>query len=965
MATTIQFNGRTTAIPGSYSEVDASGLAKAGLGATGIIALLGEASGGKPYSAADADFDGFYRISNPGKVARVFRAGDMLEAGSLLFDATKDPNIPSSAQEVLFVKVNPSTPSTRTLYDDTGAIWGVVSSKDYGLHTTQLSLDIAAGTNGGKLVTVYANYDAAIEEYDDVGASEWFTVSHRIPASLGDISVTVGATTFTGTLSLDAGMVFTADTGTVGAITANGCGDEPSNPWNAGVASFVSDAAGDTTQSVIVYGISGGVPASETIVLTGVVPANGVTNFTKVHGIFKPATTGNVTVSSVGPVTFDVLPPALTWAGCMVRATDGQLEVNKGALSFSAEAATTKTLLVVGQAGGVPTMESVTLNGTAVVPTTSTDWDYVVAVFGYEVENARTVTMRGMLWADDTEASLVSSSTSDNGVEVLVFGKNDAGALASELVTLGGTTPVVTDTAWDIIYGFMVADQDSDAFVGTIALSTAASSIVTKGATMTSFTLVTAAAASKSAGRIKPLGWHVGGGQAGGGTTLAYNWAGLTGDNGIIYMGEDADGDFQGVSKAAGSAGTTTEKFSRLDAIVFEGGIGGSVTAAQSIVAWSLTNSSYASLQEVADFFDAFEGVTFTLVTTKATTLDLDDLDQTTALVDASTLGTFYGIGYDVAKELNDKSSYVEVALGTTTFKGGPMNGAGMFLTGGTEGATAFADWQAALDMLKGFRVNTVVPLTDDSAVHAACVTHATYMAGAGRSERDVVLGAASAETLAQLKTRARELNTRHARLCIQDVVRFNTDGAKEQFPPYFTACLAAGMQSGAAAGEPLTWKYINAINVVGRDNSYTVVDDLNEMIQAGLHVIEPVPNIGFRWARGVTTYLIDNNLAFIEASTNNAVNLAVYEFRRAMEIAVGRRGYDGTVATALGTAVAILGELVGTASNPGVITGYRNLSITLEDDVMTVDVEIAPVSPVNFVKNTLHLVSASFAAAA
>lgn len=898
---------------------------------------------------------------------RTFREGDLLEAGNILFDATKDPNIPSSAQEVLFVKVNPSTQSTRTFYDDTGAIWGVVSSKDYGLHTTQLALDIEDGTDGGKLVTVYANYDGTIEEFDNIGTDAWFTVAHRIPATLGNLTATIGATSFTGTLALDAGLSLSFVTGTVGTTAANGCADEPSVAWSgSSVVTLVSDNAGDTTQSAIVYGISGGVPASETIALNGTTPVAGSTSFTRVHGIYKPTTLGNVTASRSGPVTLDVLAAAEVWAGCMWRSSDGQIESAKGALSFAADAATTKTFLVVGSAGGSPTMEQVTLNGTTPVETTQTDWDYIVAVFGYEVENARTVTMTGVLWADDTEARFVSSSTSDVGVEVLLFGKNDSAALASEVVTLNGTTAVETAAAWDIVYGFMLADQDDDAWAGTVTLSTSsASAIQYKSGTSVAagrITAFVASAAAKSAGRIVPMGWHVGGGQAGGGTTLAYDWTGLTGDNAVIYVGEDANGDFQGVSKAAGTSGTTTEVFTRLDALVFEGGIGGTATNAQSISAWSLTHTSFDSLQAVANFFDAFEGVTFSLLTTKGTVLDLDDLDQGSETTDA-TVGavSFYGIGYDVAAELNSKSQYVEVELGTTTFKGGPLNGTGFFLRGGVEGTTTFANWQAALDLLKGVRVNTVVPLTDDSAVHAACVTHATYMAGAGRSERDVVLGAASAETLSQLKTRARELNTRHARLCIQDVVRFNTDGEREQFPPYFTACLAAGMQSGAPVGEPLTWKYLNALAVVGNDSSYTVVDDLDEMIQAGLHVVETVPNIGFRWARGVTTYLIDDNLAYIEASTNHAVNLAVFEFRAAMEAVVGRPGFDGTVAAAKGNAVAILGQLLAL----GYITSWRNLSITLEDDVMTVDVEIAPVTPVNFVKNTLHLVSASFAAAA
>ena len=415
MATTIQFNGRTTAIPGSYSEVDASGLARVGVGVTGVIALIGEVSGGAPYDAADAEFEGYYRISNPGKVARTFREGDMVEAGAMLFDATKDPNIPSSAQEVLFVKVNPSTPSTRSVLDDTGAVWGVVSSKDYGLHTTQLALDILPGTDGGKLVTVYANYAGEVETFDNLGADAWWTMTARIANTLGHVTVTLGATTFTGGLVLDAGLSLAAPAGTRGSLAALGCSDEPTNPWVAGVATLVSTSAADVGQEVIVYGISAGVPASETIVLNGLVNVVGATNFTRVHGVYKPVTTGSVQMSAAGPVVFETFPPAETWGGAMVRTSDGQLEVGRGTFIFSADDATVKTLLLVGSAAGVDTMVQVTLNGTTPVTGATSTWDYLVAVFGYEVENARTVTIQGNFWADDTEAQLVSSSALDVG----------------------------------------------------------------------------------------------------------------------------------------------------------------------------------------------------------------------------------------------------------------------------------------------------------------------------------------------------------------------------------------------------------------------------------------------------------------------------------------------------------------------------------------------------------------------
>jgi hypothetical protein len=51
MATGIFFNGRTISVPGSYTEVDATGLEQIGLGAAGIVAVLATGEGGIPVSA--------------------------------------------------------------------------------------------------------------------------------------------------------------------------------------------------------------------------------------------------------------------------------------------------------------------------------------------------------------------------------------------------------------------------------------------------------------------------------------------------------------------------------------------------------------------------------------------------------------------------------------------------------------------------------------------------------------------------------------------------------------------------------------------------------------------------------------------------------------------------------------------------------------------------------------------------
>jgi hypothetical protein len=287
-----------------------------------------------------------------------------------------------------------------------------------------------------------------------------------------------------------------------------------------------------------------------------------------------------------------------------------------------------------------------------------------------------------------------------------------------------------------------------------------------------------------------------------------------------------------------------------------------------------------------------------------------------------------------------------------------------VFLTGGVEGTTAFGDWQAALDLLRDEYVNTIVCLTDDAAVHDALKTHLVYMAGAGRRERDGICGAPSGVTLTSAKSKAQALNTRHLRLCIQDVDRYNTDGELETFPPYFTAAIAAGMQAGASVGTSLTFKYPNVIEVTGDDTTYTVQDNADELIKAGLLVLEKVPGRGFRWLRNVTTHLIDNNIAYVEASVNAAVNYVAYNLRTNLEAVVGKKGSAGLVNEALSIAIQTLGQMID-PNGQFAITAWRNLTIEIAGDVMTVDVEVAPVIPTNFVKTTIHLVTASISAAA
>jgi hypothetical protein len=116
---------------------------------------------------------------------------------------------------------------------------------------------------------------------------------------------------------------------------------------------------------------------------------------------------------------------------------------------------------------------------------------------------------------------------------------------------------------------------------------------------------------------------------------------------------------------------------------------------------------------------------------------------------------------------------------------------------------------------------------------------------------------------------------------------------------------------------------------------------------------------MGIRNVRNVTTWVTDNNLAFVEASVNEAANFAVFNLRNSLEFAVGEPGFAGTVESVKNTARQLLNTLVEEQT----IVAWQSLTVSLNGDVLTVSVEISPPIPVNFIPVTVYLTAASFTA--
>ena len=281
MATTIYFNGRVTSIPGSYSEVDASGLASVGLGASGIVACIGEAEGAAPAVV--------HSVSNPGKVSKLFKSGDLLEAGQILFDPSKDPDIPGGAQEVKFVKVNPATQSSLTLSNSDGNSV-VFTSKDYGKFTEKISIDVATGTSGGKAVTVTSGAD--VEVFDDLGAGGVFDLLYSGPMTM---TASLSSSAFSAAATTDvSGKVNEYD----GTFSNVGLDSEiASQPTTSNPIQFESTSAADTTQSVTVFGQSGGSPRIETVALNGTSAVETTHSYDEIYGFaLDVACAGTITI---------------------------------------------------------------------------------------------------------------------------------------------------------------------------------------------------------------------------------------------------------------------------------------------------------------------------------------------------------------------------------------------------------------------------------------------------------------------------------------------------------------------------------------------------------------------------------------------------------------------------------------------------------------------------------------------
>lgn len=539
----------------------------------------------------------------------------------------------------------------------------------------------------------------------------------------------------------------------------------------------------------------------------------------------------------------------------------------------------------------------------------------------------------------------VSSSASDTTQTLTVYGLI-GGVASRRQVTLNGTTPVSLSGTFD-----------ASSVFGCILSGVCVGDVTVRDSAVT--TLLTVTAGAVQSGAIKTSAFFVNGAltQVASGASTASVW----------YVGRTASGSV--VIDRLALSGTTpvvssVTSFTSLEAIVL-----GEVAAARTVTisgkALQTTAATQSTLQKVADYVNARQvsaspdpyGFEFTITTSRTTfAVSLLDLTSSAQNILSPTVGSFYANLNAIVEAINNGMDLVtaEAADGAIGVPDNTLQPT--FLSGGSDGTASASDYLTALNLLKLTNVNTIVVLTSDPAIHAYLKAHCNYMCGVGRKERDGVVGimndglsdyASKAETASQILN----LNSRHIRVVNQGIDVFNHEGDLVTLEPKFHAVMVAGAQAGSPVGTSLTFKQPN-VQAFHQHSGWNPIDDAEEMIQAGLMFMEEVDGIGRRWVRNITSNVGSSNIAFTEASVNQAVNFSVFTFRTAMELAVGQKGFAGTINSTKGVAISVLGQLV----DQEILTQYRALSIDLVLDVLEVEAEISPIIPINFVRNVLHL---------
>lgn len=282
------------------------------------------------------------------------------------------------------------------------------------------------------------------------------------------------------------------------------------------------------------------------------------------------------------------------------------------------------------------------------------------------------------------------------------------------------------------------------------------------------------------------------------------------------------------------------------------------------------------------------------------------------------------------------------------------------YLAGGADGTVTNAEWSAAYATLQSEDVQWVVPITSDPSIHAMNDAHVAFATNVLRMERRGIVGMALGSSDAAAIAAAKAINSDRTSLVHIGYYDYNAAGALTLFPPYLLAALVAGAFSGVNPGTALTNK---SIKVRGLERKLRNPTDTDALINGGVLCVENT-NTGYKVVQSISTWLVNDKYNRVEVSTGVAVDFVARNVREALDVLRGEKGTPLSLSRAVSIADSALRALaVPEPQGPGVIVGdaaapaYRNITASLDGDVMRVSFECRPAISINFIPVTVYAV--------
>ena len=213
----ISVQGNLIVTPQAIVTIDDSGLSAPTVGGSGDLIIVGVSQGGEPFTPI------YFRT--PSEALNTLIAGDGLRAVQRAFAPA--PNF-AGAPRVIFIRANNATQSTLTLQDGASHNSIILASNDYGSQTNLIRVNITAGTNLGKKISVgYGNNVYIKDNVARGGMTILYNGANLATAAIGPLSTQPTTTTAGGAISAGVG---------VSAVVASSTGIVIGNQYLVGYA---------------------------------------------------------------------------------------------------------------------------------------------------------------------------------------------------------------------------------------------------------------------------------------------------------------------------------------------------------------------------------------------------------------------------------------------------------------------------------------------------------------------------------------------------------------------------------------------------------------------------------------------------------------------------------------------------------------------------------------------------------